>query len=100
MPVGFDLPRTPAQRRELDGHRVGVFALVNARAPLAVLLDAVRQVAPAEGLGVEQECGVDVFQVGAVVTAVLVDGSLELELTRFGGHLNTCQRRCHDAEIT
>ena len=52
-------------------------ALVNARAPLAVPLDAVWQVAPAERLGVGHECGVDVFQVGAAVTAVLVDGSLE-----------------------
>ena len=52
-------------------------ALVNARAPLTVLLDALGEVAPADGLGVAHEVGVGALNVGFEVMAVAVDGFLE-----------------------
>ena len=52
-------------------------ALVNARAPLAVLLDALGKVAPADGLGVAHEVGVGALDTAFEVMAVVVDGFLE-----------------------
>ena len=55
----LERPRPPFGARELDVHRVLVFAVDKAHAPSAVHLDALWQKAPAEGLGVGHELGIE-----------------------------------------
>ena len=61
-------------------------ALDSGRVSLVVLLDAVGQIVPAEGLGVGRELGGELL-VRLVVAAVFVDGPLE----RFGGVLDALE---------